>query len=138
MTHDQLQAACWAWAWQQSVKQWPWMLRRFFSIPNSATGFMGRNKTMQLRACGLLSGVWDMPVYDQRGATHWLEFKIGSDRVKVCDANDDQWKFYLAMQPLGNQFFYEVRDFETFCIIFTAIAQNNQEALQKHQITVDK
>lgn len=134
MTHDQLQAACWAWAWNAAVTQWPHMLYRFFSIPNSATGFLGRNKTMQLRACGLLAGVWDMPVYDAVGATHWLEFKVGKDTVAVGDPTDAQWRFYLAMQPLGNQFFYEVRDFESFCTIFTAIAEKNTNILQSFQI----
>lgn len=136
MMHDQLQAACWAWAWQNSVKRWPHMLRRFFSIPNSATGFLGRNKAMQLRACGLLAGVWDMPIYDATGACHWVEFKVGKDRVQVGDASDDQWKFYLAMQPLGKHFFYEVRDFESFCTIFTAIVEKNEGILVEMRVKV--
>jgi hypothetical protein len=133
MTHDQLQAKCHAWAWNECVKKWPHMLRRYFSVPNSATGFMGRVKAQQMVALGLVAGVWDMPVYDDRGATHWLEFKVGGDRI-----SDSQWKFYFAMHPLGNQFFYTISDFETFCTIFTAIVENNYESLQKHRIIVDK
>lgn len=133
MTHDQLQAACWAWAWRTCVTDWPHMLRRFFSVPNSAAGYLGKIKTGQLRACGLLPGVWDMPVYDDVGATHWIEFKIAGDEISA-----DQWKFYYAMHPMGNQFFYEIRDFETFCAIFTAIVENNTGFLQEKRIIPEK
>jgi hypothetical protein len=126
MTHDQLQAECWTMAWNHCVKNAPHMLRRFFSVPNSAVGFLGRKKAKQLQSCGLLAGVWDMPVYDDVGATHWIEFKVGSDQV-----SDDQKKFMTAMLPLGNQFFYEVRDTEQFFTIFTAIVNRNVEILKR-------
>lgn len=124
MTHDQLQSACWTQAWNYCVKYAPHMLRRFFSVPNSAAGFLGRNKAKQLVSCGLLAGVWDMPVYDAAGATHWIEFKVGDDRISPA-----QKKFRTAMLPLGNQFFYEVRDVEVFFTIFVAIVDRNIETL---------
>jgi hypothetical protein len=127
MTHDQLQAACHAWAWNT----YPHMRRRYYSVPNSATGFMGRIKAQQQVALGLIAGVWDMPVYDDQGAAHWIEFKVDGDSI-----SDSQWKFYRAMQPLGNQFFYEVREICNFQLIFGAIATNKQEILQKIQIIV--
>lgn len=128
MTHDQLQAACHAWAWNA----YPHMRRRYFSVPNSATGFMGRIKAQQLVALGLIAGVWDMPVIGSGGAVHWIEFKIDGDHI-----SDSQWKFYNAVQPLGNHFFYEVREICKFQLIFEAIANNLQETLQKMQILVE-
>lgn len=124
-THDQLQAECWTEAWNHCVKYAPHMLRRFFSVPNSAVGFLGRNKAKQLVSCGLLAGVWDMPVYDDVGATHWIEFKVYGDRI-----SDDQKKFRTAMLPLGNQFFYEVRSVERFLTIFVSIVNRNVEILK--------
>lgn len=101
------------------------MLRRFFSVPNSAVGFLGRNKAKQLQACGLLAGVWDMPVYDAAGATHWIEFKVGTDTVSSA-----QKQFKEAMAALGNQFFYVVKDVNTFFTIFVAIVNRNVEILK--------
>lgn len=127
MTHDQLQAQCWAWAWRACVQNWPHMLRRFFSVPNSAAGFLGPRKAGQMAACGMLAGVWDMPIYDDRGATHWVEFKVGKDKV-----SDAQKKFRTAMLPLGNQFFYVIHeDFNLFCRIFTAIVTKDDLTLQE-------
>lgn len=126
-THDQLQAACWAWAWRTSVQQWPHMLRRFFSVPNSAAGFLGPVKAGQMAACGMLAGVWDFQVFDDWGRVHWIEFKVGKDRV-----SDKQKLFRRAMIPIGTNFFYVVHDdIQKFQRIFTAIVTKEDVTLKE-------
>lgn len=126
MTHDQLQSGCWEKAWNYAVTKAPHMLRRFFSVPNSAIGFVGENKARQLVACGLLAGVWDMVVFDDAGACHWIEFKVDGDRISPA-----QKKFRKAMLPLENNFFYEVREVDKFFMIFVAIVERDFEILNK-------
>jgi hypothetical protein len=105
------------------------MQYRFFSVPNSAVGFLGPKKAKQLQSCGLVAGVWDMPIFDSNGACHWIEFKVGKDTVSPA-----QKKFRTAMLPLGNQFFYVVHeDVNLFWEIFTNIAHMNIQSLLKLQ-----
>lgn len=103
------------------------MLRRYFSVPNSSMGFMGMVKAKQLEACGAIAGVWDMPVFDDLGACHWIEFKVGADTV-----SKPQKKFMSSMLPLGNQFFYVVHEnVEVFICIFTAIVTKDDRTLKE-------
>lgn len=131
LTHDQLQSTCFLWAWNlsQSDGPYPHMCYRFFSVPNSAAGYLGAKKAKQLQACGLVAGVWDMPIFDSYGACHWIEFKVGKDTVSLA-----QKKFRNAMLPLGNHFFYVVHeDPNIFSEIFTNIATDKIQSLLKFQ-----
>jgi len=127
MTHDQLQSECWEKAWNHAVTQAPHMLRRFFAIPNSSMGFLGMIKAKQLESCGALGGVWDMVAFGDEATIHWIEFKVGRDTI-----SDAQKKFKAAiLKSGGKNYFYEVRDVNTFCSIFTAIVELDFEILNK-------
>ncbi len=87
---------------------------------------MGMIKAKQLESCGALAGVWDFVVFDVDGNTHWLEFKIGKDKISAA-----QKKFRSALLPGGKNFFYEVRDESKFWHIFESIVERDFETLNK-------
>lgn len=111
-THNQLQAVCYKEACQLYH---PFVIRRLISVPNDMhVGNIARWK--QYEAIGVTPGVWDMQfnwfeqilVYDESGpfakrtipATHWFEFKVGTDTLSTA-----QIKFRETMLPLGHKFY---------------------------------
>lgn len=128
-SHNQLQAACFKAACQAYH---PFLYRRLIMIPNDAAK-ANKRLAKELQALGLTPGVWDMCLhwfnysfaetdYDQLTplvipATHWFEFKVGSD-----DLSDAQKEFRNIFLPLGHKF-YIIREEEEFKSILKSIVE---------------
>lgn len=128
-THNQLQSECWKWACKAYH---PFIYRRLITIPNDMhAGNIARWK--QYEALGVTPGVWDsclnwfeqILMYDESGpfakrtipATHWFEFKVGTDEL-----SNAQKKFRTTMLPLGHKF-YVVSEEEEFRTILISIVE---------------
>lgn len=122
-THDQLQAACYAWACREYH---PYVYRRLIAIPNDMhVGNVVRWK--QYEAMGVTAGVWDMQflwfttkislpypeiaAFNQikafiTPAVYWWEFKVGADTLskKKKDGTGGQIEFRESLLPFGHVF----------------------------------
>lgn len=73
MTEDQLQAACFQWAWNN----YPQTRRLLWAVPNG--GSRDVREGLKLRACGVIPGVWDMHLF-YHGKLTVFELKVGRNQ----------------------------------------------------------
>lgn len=72
MTEDQLQAACFQWAWNN----YPELHYCMWHVPNGKR--RTRVEAAQLQAMGVIPGVWDVHIY-YTNQLHIVEFKVGAN-----------------------------------------------------------
>ena len=75
-SEDKLQGALWSWAWNT----YPERRHQMWAVPNGLH-LTGRAASIA-KATGLLSGVWDLHVFN-RGKFHIIETKIGNSQLTV-------------------------------------------------------
>ena len=76
MTEDQLQSKFWTLVWNN----YPQLRFHMWAVPNDA--HVIPIEATRLKACGLLSGVWDLHLF-WHGKYHIIETKIGNNQLTV-------------------------------------------------------
>lgn len=97
MTEDQLQSACFIWAWNTH----PQTRRCMWAIPNG--GSRNKAEAAKFKATGVLAGVLDMHFF-WKGKLFLFEFKVGRNQL-----SQPQKDFYSAVGAQG-AIYWVVRD----------------------------
>lgn len=104
----QLQSSFFRWAWNT----YPTTRRLLYHVPNGGT--RNRIEATQLKASGLVAGVWDMS-FLWRSQLHYFEFKV---RRNILSPAQDA--FRSANEPHGAKF-YVFYDLATAEEVFKSI-----------------
>lgn len=105
MTEDQLQAACWQWAWEA----YPATRRLLWAVPNG--GARNAREGLKLRATGVIPGVWDLHFFWQERLT-FFELKVGRNRQ-----SEEQVRWGALVRQQGATC-YEIRTLDEFKAAF--------------------
>ena len=125
MTEDQLQAACWMWAWNK----YPQTRRMLWAVPNG--GDRDIVTAAKLMATGVLPGVHDLHLLWEN-QFYTFELKVGSnrltvDRMVITPSGREkliygQKEWGAKMIEQGGRWF-EIRELERFKEIFNGIIE---------------
>jgi hypothetical protein len=108
MTEDQLQAACFQWAWTT----YPPTRRLLWAVPNGGTRHL--REAAKLKATGLIAGVYDLHFF-WRGKLHCFELKVNHNQLTPAQL---AWGALVAQHGAK---IYGIRTFEEFKTAFANI-----------------